>query len=77
VGRGVDLVVDVGDVAGVDDLGVAEPQQAEEDVEDDHRPGVADVDVVVDRGAADVHRHPGGVERLEAALVLRERVVQE
>ena len=77
-GARVDLVVDVGDVAGVDDGAVAEeqPQQAEQHVEDDDRPRVADMGEVVDRRAADVHAHGGSIERLESLLRARQRVVQ-
>ena len=58
-------------------LGVALAQEPEEDVEDDERPGVADVDALVDGGAADVEAHPLGVERLEALLLSRQGVVEE
>ena len=56
VARGprIDLVVNVGDVADVGDMALAieAPQEPEQDVEHDHRPGVADVGEIVDRGAA-------------------------
>src|SRR6185312_13435500 len=63
--RGVDLVVDVGDVARVDDGRIAPAQEVGEEPEHDVRPGVADVDVVVDGRSADVQRHAfrvGGYE---------------
>ena len=52
----VDLVVDVGDVADVDDVvrSVDVPQQAEQHVEHDDRPGVADMGEVVDGRTANV-----------------------
>ena len=62
LGAGVDLVVDVGDVAGVDHvIGAVEmAQQAEEHVEHDDRPRVADMGEVVDRRAADIEPHRAG-----------------
>jgi hypothetical protein len=64
-GRGIDLVVDVGDVAHVDDLGVEHREQPIEHVEDRGRAAVADVHPGVDRRPADVHRDPMGVDGLE------------
>jgi hypothetical protein len=75
----VDLVVDVRDVARVRQR-VRTPQQALQDVEDDGRPGIADVRVVVDRGAADVHRHAfriGLNGRLERLARPRQRVMEK
>jgi hypothetical protein len=65
---GVDLVVDVGDVADVGDvLGPVEvPQQPEQQIEDDDRAGVADMGVIVDRRAADIHPHVRRVDRDES-----------
>ena len=48
------LVVNIGDVGNVVDLVAAVFQVAAQRVKHDHRPGIADVDVVVDRGAADI-----------------------
>jgi hypothetical protein len=74
----VDLVVHVGDVAGVDDVIGPEDmaQQAEQNVEDDQRPGVADVSEVIDRGAAHVHAHALRVDGYECPLVTGESVVE-
>ena len=73
---GVDLVVHVGDVAGVEQPRMAPPQQSGQHVED-HRPaGVADVHVVVDRGSAQVHRHAVRVERREGFQAAVQVVVQ-
>ena len=73
-----DLVVDVGDVADIDDviLAIEMPQQPEQHVEDDEGPRVADMDALIDRGAADVEAHPVRVDRLEHLLGARQRVVQ-
>ena len=77
-GPRVDLVLDVGDVAHVGDLRLAidVAQQPEERVEHHHRPGVADVRAVIDRRPADVHPHVGRIERHEALLRSRPRVVE-
>ncbi|MNX88160.1 hypothetical protein D3C86_1201200 [compost metagenome] len=76
-GLGVDLVVHVGDVAGVDDLvrAIGPAQQAHQDVEHHRRAGVADMGVVIDRGAADIERHPVRIARLESALFTAKGVV--
>ena len=79
VGRlGVDLVVHVGDVARIDHrVGAIEvAQQTEQHVEHHHRPGVADMGVAVDRGAADIHRHPPLIARDEVALFAAHGVVK-
>ena len=67
----VDLVVHVGDVAGVDQLRVTAAQQPGQHVEDDRPARIADMHVVVDGGTAQVHRHPGrvgGFEGFQAAV---------
>ena len=52
---GVDLVLDVGDVADIGHVRVQPPQQSGDDVVDDDRAGVAEMREIVDRRAADVH----------------------
>ena len=74
--RIVDLVVDIGDVAGVDDVVVAPAQHPVEHVEDDRRPGIADMGEAVDRRPADIHRHPPRIAGHELVLLLREGVVE-
>ena len=77
-GGGIDLVVDVGDIARVDDVigSVEAPEQTDQQAEH-HRPAcIADMHVVVDRGAAQIHRHPGGVQGAEILDLARERIVQ-
>ena len=49
-----ELVVDVSDVGDIDDLVAAVLEVTAQGIEDDERAGVADVDIVVDGGAADV-----------------------
>jgi len=75
---GVDLVVDVGDVAHVGNmrLAVDVPQQAEQHVEHDHRPRIADIGKVVDRRPADIHADIGRVERPKNALLAGQRIVE-
>ena len=75
---GVDLVVDVGDVADVGDVTVTVdmPQQPEQNVEHDHRAGIADMGEVVDGRTADVHPHIRRIERPQRLLFLRQGVVQ-
>jgi hypothetical protein len=34
----------------------------------DHRPGIADMDIVINGRSADIHAHIGGIERLEFLL---------
>jgi len=74
--RSIDLVVDIGDVAGVHNAAVSPSQQIGQGAEHHRRAGVADVDVVVDRRAADIHRHPVGVERLEGFQRAAEAIEQ-
>src|SRR5690606_33457410 len=67
---GVDLVVDVGDVARVAQRAEAAAQQVGEHAEHHRTAGVADVHVVVDRRPAYVHGRAGrvgGRERFDAA----------
>jgi len=73
-----DLVVDVGDVAGVDHRCVAidVAQQPRQQVEHHCRPGIADMGAAVDGGTAQIHRHPLRVGGCEDALLARHRVVK-
>jgi hypothetical protein len=57
LGPSVNLIVDIGDVPDVDDLGIQRPQQTDEDVEDDQGPRVADMDAIIDRRTADIDTH--------------------
>ena len=70
-----DLVVDVRDIPHIGHpvAGGAEPPP--HDVEGDLRARMANVDVVVDRNAADVHPHVAGFERHERFLAARQRIV--
>ena len=77
-GLQIDLVVHVGDVGRVDHMvfAVEPPQHAEQHVEGHHRPGVADMGVIVDRRSAHIHRHPLGIVGDEHALFAGQGVVQ-
>ena len=77
-GLGVDLVVHVGDVPGIDHrvLTVEVAQNPEQDVEHHHRPEVADVGVAVDRRPTDIHRHPLGIGGNEGPLFAGHGVVE-
>jgi len=68
----------VGDVGGVDHRGLAidVAQHPIEQVERHHGPEIADVGVVVDRRAADIHCHPLGIAGNERTLFARHGVVQ-
>jgi len=76
LGPGVDLVVDVGDVAHIDDFGIKPPQQAEQHVEHDDRTGIADMGAVINRRAADIHPDFGGVEGNEGFLAAGQGIVK-
>ena len=71
-----DLVLDVGDVAGVERIAEALLQQPEQQVEHDRRAGVADVRIVVDGRTADIHRRPLRIGRNEGLLAAGQRIVQ-
>ena len=68
-----DLVVDVGDVAHERDGVTACLKPAAHDVEGDKGAAVADVGVVVDRDAADVHADLAGFDGRKRADVFAER----
>jgi len=75
-GRCIDLVIDVGDVAGVAQAAEAAPQQAREHPEHHRAAGVADMHVVVDGRAAHVHGRGGRVQRGERLQLPGQGVVQ-
>ena len=79
LGGGVDLVVDVGDVAHVAHMSGAidRAQHAVEHVERDDRAGVADMRQVIDRRPAHIHADIARVQGREPLLAARERVVED
>ncbi len=74
---GVDLVIDVGDVAHIGHAREQLPQQPGQHVEHHHRTGVADMRKVVDGRPANVHPHMRGIERHEPFFPVSEAVGQE
>src|SRR3546814_13777432 len=64
------------DVCSSDLVRIAATQHARQHIEDNDRPGVADMRVAVDRRPADVHRHLLGIKRDEFFLVAGKRVVK-
>ena len=77
-GPGVDLVVDVGDVAHIAHMlrAIDMPQQPIKHVEHDNRPRIADVREIIDRRPAHINAHIGRIERDERFLPARERIVK-
>ena len=77
-GARVDLVVDVGDVADIGDMvrAIDVSQEAEQHVEHDDRPRVADMGEIIDRGAADIETHRLLVDRPEIFLASGEGVIE-
>jgi len=73
-----DLVVDIGEIARVNDCIFAEApaQQAKEEIERNRRTEIADMGVIVDRRSADIHRHPRGIGRNEPAFFASKTVVK-
>ena len=74
----VDLVIHVGDVADIGDGAVAvDPaQQPVEHIEDDDRARISDMGEVIDRRAADIHAHMGGIDGDELLLRSGQRIVK-
>ncbi len=70
----VDLVVDVGDVAGVGQPAIAAAQHVGQYAKHHGSARIADVHVVVDRRPAHVHGHAGGIERREGFDAARQAV---
>ena len=75
VGALDDLVIDIGEVLGERDLVAARDEPTADHVKADERAGVADVNVVVDRGAAHVHADLAGLDGLELFLFMGSAVV--
>ena len=76
MGTGDDFVVDVGDVAHIFERVTARAQVAGDGVKDDHHPRVADVAVVIDGHAADVHADFAGRNRGEGFFLPGQAVVK-
>ena len=75
--RGLDdLVINVGDIAGVDHFRIEPLQQPVQHIKHHHRAGIADMDEVIDRGAAHVEGDAVGIQRNEVVLLPGQGVVQ-
>jgi hypothetical protein len=72
-----DLVVDVGDIADIGDLvgAVDALQGAVDHIEHHQDPGMAQMAVVVDGHAADIHAHVVGVDGAEGLFLLAQAVI--
>ena len=75
VGALDDLVIDIGEVLCERDLVAARDEPTADHVKADERAGIADVDVVVDRGAAHIHADLAGLDGLELFLFMGSAVV--
>ena len=75
---GVDLVIDVGEIAGIGHMirAINMAQQPIQRVEHHHRPPVAQMRPVIDRGAADIHPHVFRVQGHERLFGPGFRIVQ-
>ena len=77
-GGGVDLVIHIGEVAHIGHLprAIDMAQQPEQRVEHHHRPGIADMGAVIDRGATDIDPHILRIDRDKDVLRPCLRIVQ-
>lgn len=74
---GIHVIVDLRGAHLVEPVAVdLVAQQAEQHVEDHGRARIADVGVAVDRGAADIERHPRRIGGFERALGARGCIVE-
>ena len=78
LGRRNDLVVDVGDVAGIGQAvgAILMPNQPRQRIEHHRRPRIADMGSAIDGRAAHIHGDPLGIGGFELALGARHRVVK-
>ena len=76
LGRGDDLVIDIGNISDIGDPGIGGFKQPVEHVEHHHRPGVADMGAVIDGGTAHIHAHVLGIEGDEILLRPRKGVIE-
>ena len=70
VGSIDNLVINVGQILGKRHFVTARDKPAANNVETDKRAGVADVDIVIHRGAAHIHAHLARLDRLELCLFM-------
>ena len=68
-------VAHIGDVAHIAHLIAQMLQIAEQQVEGDGRTGMPQMGVAIDGWSTHIHAHMGGVNRLEALLLARQRII--
>ena len=67
----------IGDVTHITYLITQMLQIAEHQIEGDGRTGVSQMGITINGRTTDIHAHIGGVERLEAFLLPRQRIVND
>ena len=77
-GAGVDLVIDIGDVADIGNVigPIQLPQQPEQHIEDNNGASIADMGVVIDRWSADIHADVAGIVRDKILFSAIQRVIE-
>ena len=76
-GGGVhNLIVNIGDIAGVLYFWVEGLQHPEQRIKDNSRSGIANMDPVVDRWSTDIHGHPLAIDWLKGLLAACQCVVE-
>ena len=71
-----DLVIDISDVTHVRNIVTERFQKAENDIKDDHDPGMTEMAEVIDRHATNIHAHLAGLNGYEF-LFLAAQVVMD
>jgi len=71
----VNLVVDIRDVPNIGDIRIERPQQAHEHIEHHQRPGIPDMNAIIDGGAADIDADLPFLSGFECHLLSAGRVV--
>ena len=66
----VDFIIDIRDVTDIGDMTLAidRPQKPEQHVKNNHRPRIANMGVIVNSRATDIHPHLRGIDRLKQLL---------
>ena len=68
-------VTHISDVAHIANLVTQVLQITEQQVKGDGRTGMTQMGVAIDGGTTDIHAHIGGMQRLEALLLARQRII--
>ena len=77
-GAGVDLVIDIGEIAHIGDVigAINMAQEPEQHVEHHHGPRIAQMRAVIDGGAADIHPHIRRIDGRKTLFAAGARIVQ-